>query len=116
MNKDLVIGIRPGDFEDSRVAGDHPDRTMEVDVQLTEMLGSETFVHYDVAVPPVVTPDIEDLLADTGADASSLGDTTKFESRVSSDVAVKPGERIKLVVDAAKFHFFDPESGSRIGL
>jgi multiple sugar transport system ATP-binding protein len=30
MNKDLVIGIRPGDFEDSRIAGDHPDRTMEV--------------------------------------------------------------------------------------
>ena len=116
MNKDLVIGIRPGDFEDSRVAGDHPDRTMEVDVQLTEMLGSETFVHYDVAVPPVVTPDIEDLLADTGADPSSLGDSTKFEARVSSDVFVKPGERIKLIVDAAKFHFFDPASGARIGV
>jgi multiple sugar transport system ATP-binding protein len=116
MNKDLVIGIRPGDFEDSRIAGDHPDRTMEVDVQLTEMLGSETFVHYDVAVPPVVTPDIEDLLADTGADSSSLGDTTKFEARVSSDVFVKPGERIKLIIDAAKFHFFDPASGARIGV
>jgi hypothetical protein len=55
-------------------------------------------------------------LADTGADSSSLGDTTKFEARVSSDVFVKPGERIKLIVDAAKFHFFDPASGARIGV
>jgi multiple sugar transport system ATP-binding protein len=115
MGKDLVVGIRPGDFEDHRVAGEQPDRTMEVQVDVTEVLGSETFVHYMVPVPPVITPEIEELLADTGSDPTTLGNETKFSSRVSSDVSIPPGSTAHLVVDTAKFHFFDPENGKRIG-
>jgi multiple sugar transport system ATP-binding protein len=115
MNKDIVIGIRPGDFEDERIVGANPARTMEVTVDVVEVLGSETFVHYQVPVPPVVTPEIEELLADTGADAASLGNESKFASRVSSDVIVNPGGTARLVVDSAKFHFFDPDTGDRIG-
>jgi multiple sugar transport system ATP-binding protein len=115
MGKDLVVGIRPGDFEDHRVAGEQPDRTMEVQVDVTDVLGSETFVHYMVPVPPVITPEIEELLADTGSDPAALGNETKFSSRVSSDVSIPPGSTARLVVDTAKFHFFDPENGKRIG-
>jgi multiple sugar transport system ATP-binding protein len=115
MSKELVIGIRPGDFEDERIAGANPARTMEVPVDVVEVLGSETFCHYQVQVAPVITPEIEELLADTGADAASLGQETKFASRVSSDVMINPGSRARLVVDTSKFHFFDPDSGERIG-
>ena len=62
-----------------------------------------------------MTPEIEELLADSGGDASSLGDTTKFASRVSSDVRVAPGDTVELVLDTAKMNFFDPETGERIG-
>ena len=88
---------------------------MRVHVDLTESLGSETFVHFFLDLPPVVTPDILELLADSGADASSLGSQTKFQARVSSDVAVSQGDSIDLIVDTAKMHFFDPVSGLRIG-
>jgi multiple sugar transport system ATP-binding protein len=115
VGKDLVVGIRPGDFEDERITGATPDRVMEVQVEVTEVLGSETFVHYMVPVPPVITPEIEELLADIKADPSSLGHETKFSSRISSDVAVSPGGKARLVVDTAKCHFFDPETGKRIG-
>ncbi len=115
MNKDLVIGIRPGDFEHASIAGDGAGRTMSVTAEVTEVLGSETFVHYQVDVPPVVTPDIEELLADSGADVASLGDTSKFTSRISSDVPVGIGDSVELVVDSAKLHFFDPGSGDRVG-
>ncbi len=110
----LVVGIRPGDFEHESVVGPNPDRTIRAEIEVVEMLGSETFVHFEVAAPPVVTPDIEELLADTGADASSLGDTTRFAARISSDVPVKPHETVSMVVDTAKLHFFDPGSGQRI--
>jgi multiple sugar transport system ATP-binding protein len=63
----------------------------------------------------VVTPDIEELLADTGRDASSLGDTTNFIARVSPDIRVSRGETVELVVDTSKLHFFDPATGERIG-
>ena len=115
VGRSLVIGLRPGDFEDERIAAAAPDRTMEVQVDVTEVLGSETLVHYMLPVPPVVTPEIEELLADMKADASSLGRETKFSSRISSDVAVSPGSRVRLVVDTGKCHFFDPETGKRIG-
>jgi multiple sugar transport system ATP-binding protein len=115
INKDLVIGVRPGDFEHASVAGDGAGRTMTVTADVTEVLGSETFIHYEVDLPPVVTPDIEELLADTGADISSLGSTSKFASRISSDVSVAAGDSVDLVVNTAKLHFFDPATGGRIG-
>ncbi len=81
---------------------------------MTEVLGSETIVRCMVAVRPEVSPEIEGLLADGGSDPSTLGDETKF-SRVSSDVVVPTGSTARVVVDTAKLHFFDPETGKRIG-
>jgi multiple sugar transport system ATP-binding protein len=115
MNKELVIGVRPGDFEHASIVGDGAGRTMSVTADVTEVLGSETFIHYEVDIPPVVTPDIEELLADTGAEVSSLGSTSKFASRISSDVPVAAGDSVDLVVDTSKLHFFDPATGGRIG-
>lgn len=115
VGDELVMGIRPGNFEATSVTGPAPDRTITAEVTVAEMLGSETFVHFELETPPVVTPDIEELLADTGADVASLGNTTKFTARVSSDVAVSLGQAISVTIDATKMHFFDPNSGMRIG-
>ena len=115
VGKDIVMGIRPGNFESTAVTGPAPDRTITSTVTVAEILGSETFVHFELEIPPVVTPDIEELLADTGADTSSLGNTTKFTARVSSDVPVSLGQETTVTVDTAKMHFFDPVSGMRLG-
>jgi multiple sugar transport system ATP-binding protein len=113
MGDQLVVGIRPGDFEAAAVAGRPADLTANVDV--AEVLGSETFIHFELPSPPVVTPDIEELLADSGGDPSSLGDTTKFSARVSSDIPVHSMETLEVVIDTDKWHFFDPTSGLRVG-
>lgn len=115
MNEKLVVGIRPNNTEAASVRGPDPDRTIRANVEVTEMLGPETYVHFTVHTPPVVTPDIEELLADTGQSAESLGSTTNFIARVSPDAQVKRGDRIDLVVDSSKLHFFDPDTGIRIG-
>lgn len=115
MNEELVIGLRPNNLEAASVAGHDPDRTMTVQVDVTEMLGADTYVHFSVDRAPVITPDIEELLADTERDASDLGDKTNFVARVSPDVNVKYGDQVELVVDCAKLHFFDPNDGRRIG-
>jgi multiple sugar transport system ATP-binding protein len=115
MGEELVVGIRPNSLEAAAVRGPDPDRTLKAKVEVTEMLGAETYVHFTVNRPPVVTPDIEELLADTGQDASSLGDTTNFIARVSPDARISRGDEIELIVDTAKLHFFDPKSGVRVG-
>ena len=116
MNERLVIGIRPGDFEHYDAAsGPMAEETISITVELTEMLGSESYVHFNLDEAPVITPDIEELLADTGADASSLGHTTSFTARVSPDVPANPGQEIRLAMTTGKMHFFDQVSGDRIG-
>jgi multiple sugar transport system ATP-binding protein len=115
VGEPLVMGIRPGNFEATSVTGPAPERTLTATVTVAEILGSETFVHFELEVPPVVTPDIEELLADTGGNVEALGNTTKFTARVSSDVQVRLGQEITVTVDTAKMHFFDPATGLRIG-
>ncbi|HJQ78017.1 MAG TPA: sn-glycerol-3-phosphate ABC transporter ATP-binding protein UgpC [Acidimicrobiia bacterium] len=116
MGEELVIGIRPSDMEAASIAGHDPDRSMEVTVEVTEMLGADTYVHYVIDERPVVTPDIEELLADSDQDASSLGTKTNFVARVSPDIRVKHGERLQLTVDCEKLKFFDQKTGTRIGV
>ncbi len=116
MNDELVVGIRPHSLEAASVAGPDEERTLRVTVEVTEMLGAETFVHFSGKRPPVMTPDIEELLADTGQDASSLGDTSSFIARVSADAQVRRGDEVDLIVDTANLHFFDPATGDRIGV
>jgi multiple sugar transport system ATP-binding protein len=115
MNEELVVGIRPNSLEAAVVKGPDPDRTITAKVEVTEMLGAETYVHFSINRPPVMTPDIEELLLDTGQDPSTLGDTTNFIARVSPDARVTRGDEIDLIVDCAKLHFFDPKTGMRVG-
>ncbi len=112
--QEVIMGIRPAAFEDSRVTTDIAGHDLEVELMVVEVLGSETFVHFDLPVRPVITPDIEELLADSGADAASLGDKNRITARISSDLKVEQGERITIVVDRNKLAFFDPATNLRI--
>ena len=115
LGEEIVIGIRPGIFEDARVMNDAPDCTIHVTTDVNELLGSESYIHFEINASPVVTPDIEELLADSGMDASSLGDTTKFTARVTPDVDVPDFSEVDLVIDTEKLHFFAIDTGDKIG-
>ena len=115
MNEELVVGIRPHAMEAVAVAGADDERTITAAVDATEMLGAETFVQFSGNRPPVVTPDIEELLADTGETAESLGETSRFIARVDADATVARGDSLDLIVDTSKLHFFDSQTGDRIG-
>ncbi len=115
MNEELVVGIRPHAMEAAVVAGVDADVTIKAVVEADEKLGAETFVHFSGKRPPVVTPEIEELLADAGETAKSLGDISHFIARVSSSANVSRGDSIDLIVDTSVLHFFDPQTGDRIG-
>ena len=63
----------------------------------------------------MITPDIEELLADTGQTVESLGDVSHFVARVSATATVARGETVELIVDTSQLHFFDQKTGERIG-
>ena len=106
----VVAGIRPEHFfiPDGEL---HPDQGMEAEVGLVEQLGSDAFIHFELDVDPVLTPDIRELLEDAGEVASDLGHKTKIVARVDPLKAPRPGERMVLGVETDKMHFFDEETG-----
>jgi multiple sugar transport system ATP-binding protein len=115
----LIIGIRPEDMEDARLAADVPaDRRMKVHVDLREALGSDVVVHFKVDVPPVVTEDTKELAADVDQDVvaelESAPPESIFVARLNAETKAAIDTPIELAVDTRRIHFFDPGTGQGI--
>jgi multiple sugar transport system ATP-binding protein len=117
IGKEIILGIRPEDFEDARIESDAPaDRRITVTADLTELLGSEVLVHFGTEATAVVSSATE---ADAGEDADiRLGEeddvTTRLIARVSPKSRVALGQQLELVVDTSRLYFFDPETRAAI--
>jgi multiple sugar transport system ATP-binding protein len=115
----VVLGVRPEGMEDASIVREAPeDRRMSTVVDVREAMGPETFVHFAVAAPPVVTEDTKEIAADSEAldllqeEASER--KSRFVARLSARTRAREGQRIDLFVDTASLHFFDPETGRGI--
>jgi multiple sugar transport system ATP-binding protein len=107
----VIAGIRPEAFED----GAHADPSLprlDVQVEVVEELGADTHVMFTVAAPPV---DIGEVQAAAG-DEHGLVDIegSLFTARVEPGTAARPGADLRLALNAARIHYFDPGSGLRL--
>jgi multiple sugar transport system ATP-binding protein len=114
----VVLGIRPEDMEDAALATDAPaERRISSTVDLREALGSDVVVHVTIGAPPAMTDDMKELASDVGVEAiehvskQAAGGTSTLLARLNPRSTVGTGERIELVVDTARLHFFDPADG-----
>src|SRR5690606_41540621 len=65
--KESVIGLRPEAFEiEGAATSAKPENTISCKVNLVEQLGSEAYVHFALDSPPVITPDLQELMEDQG--------------------------------------------------
>ncbi|HEY7004181.1 MAG TPA: sn-glycerol-3-phosphate ABC transporter ATP-binding protein UgpC [Gaiellaceae bacterium] len=114
--KMIVLGIRPEDLEDATMASDTPpDHRIHGKVELTEALGSEVMVHFQIDARPALTEDVRELAEDVG-DERAVTETdeaahTTMVGRFSPRSKVKEGETVEVAVDTTSLHFFDPETG-----
>jgi multiple sugar transport system ATP-binding protein len=117
-NRRLILGIRPEDLEDARIAGDGSDgRSLEATVDIREDLGSEVLLHFGVGAPPVRGEDVAAALGEEALEATAVQAREKgslFVARVDRESTVREGERMRLAVNTRRLHFFDPESGRGI--
>ncbi len=113
--KPVIVGIRPEDIEDAALESGAPaDRRLRVEVDLREALGSDVVAHFGSGVPPVVTQDTKELMADVAHDAVDAVETVDesvFIARLDAETRVAEGGQAELAVDTRKLHFFDPETG-----
>ena len=120
VGRRVILGIRPSDLEDCDVWSNEDLPTLEVRAEVTEELGSEVNIIFPVDEPPVLT---EDVIAAASDDADHdnvplIADEqqqARFCARVDARTSCKPGDTVRLSVDPARFHFFDPETGLAIG-
>ena len=112
--RSVILGIRPSDLEDVAVWSNEALPSIEISADVTEELGSEVNILFAIDAPPVAT---EELMA--AADAPDeepialLGDAPRaiFCARVDARTSVRPGSKVRLSLDPARFHFFDPRTG-----
>jgi len=90
IEKDIVLGIRPEDIHDDLVVKKaYPNATLDLIVDVAELLGAETNIY-----------------------------TLVHESNICASVDARTnihiGDKIQLTLDMNKVHFFDPETQQRL--
>jgi len=96
----IVVGIRPEDFNDAALDTETPeDCRVKSTVTLVESLGSEKVVHFGLDATPVDSGD-PDAIVEPHVELATVG---RFDPRSR----VRAGEDIEIAIDVSNIHFFD---------
>ena len=100
---DVLIGLRPEEFEDARVQADGGRTIVPAEVEITEQLGPETFAYFRVE----------------GIDVIEIGDRPvelagALSARLDPRTSASPGQRLNLAINVEGIHLFDPASGESL--
>jgi multiple sugar transport system ATP-binding protein len=112
----IAVGIRPE--YTSPGAGDVP--SLRGTVVVTEPLGSETLVHAELAVAPVLSDQVLEVVqdADEGAaaelEAAAADRRTRFRARFAGTHRSEMGAPVSIGVDVDRLYFFDLKTGAAI--
>ena len=86
IGKEVIMGIRPEDLHDEeQFLSSYPDATVTAHVDLTEMMGAETYLYLKIS-------------------------DNAFTARVNPRTTAVAGDDIKIGVDVNKIHLFDKET------
>jgi multiple sugar transport system ATP-binding protein len=121
IGRNVIMGVRPSDFEDAAFVGDGGGRpVIKAEVSIAEELGSEVNVIFPVNARPVqhevmlakfdkAAQEADETEALTAEEGQSL-----WTARVNPKTQARAGRTIELAVDVNQLHYFDPDSGQAI--
>jgi multiple sugar transport system ATP-binding protein len=114
---DVVVGIRPEDVHDARLAEGDSFATFPAQIDRVEALGSNLLAHFFVDAE---APKTAGVAAATGgeilehaplvAERRGASFIATFEPRA----AVRAGDKVDIALDRRRLHFFDPETETSI--
>ena len=92
IGKDVVMGIRPENISDAdEDIAANPEATIDVHVEVTELMGSETYLYF-----------------------TTSGKEESIIARVDPRTKTRTGYDIKVVMDTSRLHFFDKDTEETI--
>jgi multiple sugar transport system ATP-binding protein len=119
--RSVVVGIRPEDFEDARVAGDRAGGvTVTAMIDVRESTGSDVYAHLALAdrngAGELGEPVMRDLAAaaDLSAGESVAPTGLDVVARVDASSKLGEGKQGELWLDTSRLHLFDPATGQRL--
>ena len=118
FGREVILGIRPSDFEDASLS-DGKFARLPVTADVTEELGSEIHVIFTIDAPPVEqAASAQAAAVDESAEDVAIplaGGKSQWTARVSARSGVRARQQIELGVDTDNLQFFDPATGAAIG-
>ena len=92
IGKEVVMGIRPENIDDApEFVAAHADAKIKVHVEVTELMGSETYLYF-----------------------STSGKEESVIARVDPRTVTRAGDDIEVALDTSRLHFFDKETEETI--
>jgi multiple sugar transport system ATP-binding protein len=119
FGRELILGIRPSDFEDASLAEPQWPR-LSARADVTEALGSEVHVLFMIDEPAVKHSALGHAASSGDADADEaalpLGiGKSLWTARVAARSTIVAGQPVELAVQTSNLQFFDADSGISIG-
>jgi multiple sugar transport system ATP-binding protein len=114
IGRTVLLGIRPENIEDAEIATDIPsDRRLGTVCTLSESLGADVLVYFEVQATGLVPVDLDEEAGATAVEPSARKTEggSRFVARVSTRSRAAEGMPIQLAVDTSRLYFFDPETG-----
>ncbi len=110
----VILGIRPSDLEDADLRPTGDGSVLEAVPEVLEDLGTEIHVIFPVDAPPAGTDEIVAALEDEVV-AAAGEERAFFTASLDPRSKAEAGRPLRLAVDPAAFHYFDPVSGEAVG-
>ena len=118
QGRDVIVGIRPEDFEDATLVSSenrHYGMTFPATIDVVESLGSEKYVYFTQELGTVDAAELNELARDSGrADTGASGETVV--ARLDPATQIGEGDDTQIWVDMRAIHVFDPATGKNLTL
>jgi multiple sugar transport system ATP-binding protein len=117
--RDLMVGIRPEDFEDAALvpaAARDTGIIFRANIDVVESMGSDVFVYFSKEfTSDVNAAELRELAEDSGsADTGASGES--ITARLDTETTAREGHESELWADLRNMHIFNPTTGANITL
>jgi multiple sugar transport system ATP-binding protein len=109
LGREVIVGIRPEDFEDAALSGSANGSCLDVEVTLAEPMGPEVIAHCPLPSAGLGPAGPAPELLAPGAPAGQT-----LTARLSPLTGARTGGQLRLAVNVDRLHFFDAETEQAI--
>ena len=113
---DVIVGIRPEDFEDAKLAPEGRPGGVEFDapIEVLESMGSEIYAYFEFEGGEVSSDELAELARDSGIAETPSGGAGRAVARLNPESRIDAGAKARLWFDASKLHVFDAGDGTNL--